>query len=101
VLNKCKWSSKALDDLFKIQEFINQDNPKASVDLTKKIVSKVINQLSLFQNIGRSGRVYGTRELIIPNTSYIAVYRVKLETVEILRIIHVSMKWSDNFETTD
>jgi len=98
VFNKCKWTNKALEDLLIIQEFIAQDNPKASVDIIKKIVLTVVEQLSKFQNIGKAGRVNGTRELIIPNTSYIGVYWVKLNNVEVLRILHTSMKWPDNFD---
>lgn len=101
MFNKCKWSSKALDDLLIIQEFIAQDNPKASVDITKKIVLKVVEQLSRFQNIGKAGRVNGTRELIIPNTTYIAVYWIKSGSIEILRVLHSSMKWPDDFESAD
>ena len=98
MFNKCKWTDKALEDLLIIQEFIAQDNPKASVDITKKIVLTVVEQLSRFQNIGKAGRVNGTRELIIQNTSYIGVYWVKSNNVEVLRILHTSMKWPDNFD---
>lgn len=95
--NKCKWTPKALDDLFLIEQYIAEDNPKASVDLTKKIVLTVVEQLSKFQNIGRAGRVYGTRELIIPKTPYIAVYKVRQDIIEVLRVLHTAMKWPDNF----
>jgi len=97
VFNNCKWTDKALNDLLIIQEYIAQDNPKASVDITKKIVLKVVEQLSKFQNIGKAGRVHGTRELVIPNTSYIAVYWIKSSKVEVLRVLHTSIKWPDNF----
>lgn len=96
--NKCKWTDKALDDLLIIREFIAEDNPKAAVNITKKIVLKVVEQLDRFQNIGKAGRVYGTRELIIPSTLYIAVYRVKSDTIEILRVLHTSISWPDNFD---
>ena len=94
--NKFKWTSKALKDLISIREYIEQDNPKAAVDLTKKIVLKIVEQLSRFQNIGKAGRINGTRELIIPNTPYIAVYWVKSDTVEVLRVLHTSIKWPDS-----
>lgn len=75
-----------------IKEYIAKDNPKAAVDLTRRIVLKVIEQLTKFKNIGKTGRVIGTRELIIPDTPYIAVYWVKSDTIEILRVLHTSMK---------
>ena len=96
--NNFKWTSKARKDLVSIKEYIQQDNPKAAVDLTKKIVLKVVEQLTKFQNIGKAGRVHGTRELIISNTPYIAVYRVKAATVEVLRVLHTSIKWPDSVD---
>jgi len=98
VQNKFRWTSKALQDLVSIKVYIEQDNPKAAVDLTKKIVLKVVEQLTKFQNIGKAGRVHGTRELVISNTPYIAVYRVKSGSVEVLRVLHTSIKWPDNVD---
>jgi plasmid stabilization system protein ParE len=37
---------------------------------------------------GRAGREEGTRELLFPPLPYVAVYRVKEESIEILRIYH-------------
>lgn len=58
---------------------------------------KVVEQLSTFHNIGKAGRIHGTRELVIPNTPYIAVYWIKSNKIEVLRVLHTSVKWSDNF----
>lgn len=91
--NKFRWTSKSLQDLISIKEYIELDNPQAAVDLTKKIVLKLVEQLTKFQNIGKAWRINGTRELIISNTPYIAIYRVKSEKIEILRILHSSINW--------
>jgi toxin ParE1/3/4 len=37
---------------------------------------------------GRPGREDGTRELLFPPLPYIAVYRVKEESIEVLRFHH-------------
>ena len=58
------------------------------------IVSTVMTLPHLFLQL----KLNGTRELIIPNTSYIGVYWVKSNNVEVLRILHTSMKWPDNFD---
>uniref|UniRef100_UPI0030D809EF type II toxin-antitoxin system RelE/ParE family toxin n=1 Tax=Tychonema sp. LEGE 06208 TaxID=1828663 RepID=UPI0030D809EF len=42
------------------------------------------------------GRVESTRELVISNTSDLIVYRVKEESVEILRVLHTSRKYPEN-----
>ena len=41
--------------------------------------------------MGRPGRVAETRELIVRN--YIVAYRVKDETIQILRILHAKREW--------
>ncbi|WP_374200774.1 type II toxin-antitoxin system RelE/ParE family toxin [Inquilinus sp. Marseille-Q2685] len=43
--------------------------------------------------LGRPGRIAGTRELVIRRTSYILVYRLAGDTVEILRILHSARQW--------
>jgi toxin ParE1/3/4 len=93
VFNQCKWTDKALEDLSVIENYISQDNPKASVDIVKKIVLTAVEQLSRFQSIGKAGRVYATRELIIANTPYFIVYRIKSNIPEILRVLHTSQKY--------
>jgi toxin ParE1/3/4 len=51
--------------------------------------------LDIYPLMGRLGRVEGTRELVIANTPYILIYRVKLESVEILRVFHTSKRYPD------
>ena len=47
-----------------------------------------IEELTAFPNRGRIGRRPGTRELVLTPLPFIAVYRVKDSTVEILQIRH-------------
>ena len=39
---------------------------------------------------GRPGREDGTRELLFPPLPYVAVYRVKGQSIEVLRIYHAA-----------
>jgi plasmid stabilization system protein ParE len=52
-----------------------------------------INRLRDMPQIGRAGRVFGTRELIMQDFPFLIVYRVRKEYVQILRLIHQSMKY--------
>ena len=56
-------------------------------------IERQIDLLAEHPQIGREGRVKGTRELIIGHTPYIAVYRVKKKEVEILHILHGAQRW--------
>ena len=42
---------------------------------------------------GRSGRLEGSRELVVPQLPYIVFYRVFEKRVAIIGIVHGSQKW--------
>ena len=42
--------------------------------------------------LGRPGRVPNTRELAVLKTRYIVPYRVRDDTIEILRVFHTSRR---------
>ncbi|RAM48536.1 MAG: type II toxin-antitoxin system RelE/ParE family toxin [Hapalosiphonaceae cyanobacterium JJU2] len=89
---KIKWLKKALRNVEQAHEYIAKDNPDAAVRVVLKI-SSAVSQLADSPYIGRSGRVEGTRELVIVQTPYIVIYRVKEETVQIIRVLHSSKKY--------
>ena len=47
--------------------------------------------------IGRTGRIAGTRELVIPGLPYIAPYRIKGNVIEILGMLHGAREWQGEF----
>ena len=49
-----------------------------------------------FPEMGRSGRVSGSRELPVPHLPYIFIYRVKSDALEILTIIHTPQEWPED-----
>jgi len=89
----CKWTELALQDLLNIEDYIAQDNPQASIEVTIRIVRTVETQLIQFPLSGKTGRLPSTRELVINGTPYIAAYYVKNKTVEVLRVLHTAQKW--------
>jgi toxin ParE1/3/4 len=56
-------------------------------------IERQTDLLALYPQLGRPGRVKGTRELIISGSPFIAVYRVKKTRIEILRILHWARRW--------
>jgi len=89
---RVRWLSPALDDLDSAVEFIAQDDPRAAQEVAGKIWDAT-RRLSTHPGLGRPGRVNRTRELVVPGTPYIVPYRVREDTVEILRILHGAMRW--------
>ena len=91
---KTKWTKVSIKDLNHIFDYIeNEDRPETARDMIQKIINSV-SQLERFPEIGRVGRVKGTKELIIPSTPFIIIYRIKNSVLEILTILHHSKMWS-------
>jgi toxin ParE1/3/4 len=86
------WSPSALDDLDAAAVFISQDNPRAAATMAGHVLESV-EYLATYPNLGRSGRVRGTRELVVSGTPFVVVYRVRLDVVQILRVLHHAHKW--------
>ncbi len=91
---RVKWLRKALKNLEQAHRYVAENDPDAAVRLVLKIQVGV-EQLAEFPMMGRTGRVEGTQELVISNTPFIVVYRVKGKTVEILRVLHSARKHPD------
>jgi len=87
-----RWTPRALAALARIHGHIAADNPTAADVLRDRAVAYVETMLMAYPLIGRPGRIGGTRESVI-HPSYILVYRVTADGVEILTLRHVAQKW--------
>jgi addiction module RelE/StbE family toxin len=89
---KIKWLKRAFQNLENIANYLQQDNPEIAIQVILKIQTG-IEKLADFPLMGRKGRVASTRELVIINTPYVIIYRIKNNSVEILRILHSAQKF--------
>ena len=92
---KIVWSPRAIEHLIAVRAFIAKDSPNAAHAVAARIVASV-EQLALYPNKGRPGRIPGTRELVIPDTPYILPYRVSHGHLEIIAIFHGRQRWHDS-----
>jgi toxin ParE1/3/4 len=93
---KIRWSLTAISDLESVREYIARDSPSAARKVGNRIKESV-NRLINFPLSGKPGRVPGTRELVIPGTSYIAAYRILGDEVQIASILHGKQVWPQSF----
>lgn len=85
------WTAPAVADLMAIVDYISDDNPDAALALMSEIETRVA-ALPDQPKRGRSGRVAGTRELVVrPN--YIVVYAETKVAVTVLRVLHAAQMW--------
>ena len=92
---RLEWSAHALADRDAIFDYIEADSSQAAIAVDERIREQA-ETLTRFPQGGRSGRIEGTRELVISRTPYIVAYRIALDTVRILRVLHGSRRWPDD-----
>lgn len=87
------WTPPAERDLDSIEKHISKNNPHAALSVVLEIIDTE-TLLAEHTHIGKPGRVHGTREFVIPDyPSYILIYRVRYDVLEILRVLHAALKW--------
>ena len=83
-----KWTKTALAPVDEIAGFIAKDNPTRATSFVLELRAAA-TKLQAHPGMGRAGRVPGTRELVL-HQNYIAIYRVRGDDVEILRLHHAA-----------
>ena len=80
------WSATALADVDSIADYISRDYPSAADRLTDVLFEAALG-LGERSALYRPGREPGTREMVV-TPSYLLVYRVDLDAVRILNVLH-------------
>ncbi|MGA2349218.1 MAG: type II toxin-antitoxin system RelE/ParE family toxin [Terracidiphilus sp.] len=93
---KISRSPTAVSDLEAIREYIAKDNSSAARKVANRIKESV-NRLIRFPLSGRVGRLPGTRELVVPGTSYIAAYTIQGDELRIASVLHGQQRWPESF----
>jgi plasmid stabilization system protein ParE len=88
---RVRWLRAALRNLDEEASYIAADDPHAARLVVARVLDAVA-QLVEQPDLGRPGRVPGTRELVVLKTRYLVPYRVNGETIEILRVFHTSRR---------
>lgn len=91
---KIVWSRRAIRHLKHVREYIAKDSPKAAGVVAVRILTAV-EQLTIHPNLGRPGRIAGTRELVVPRTPYVIPYRIRGERVELIAVFLGRQRWPD------
>ncbi len=84
---RIRWTLAAAADLQSISDYLKEHHPHYR-DPTMRKLYAAIRELKKWPGRGRPGREGGTRELLFPPTPYVAVYRVKKQTIEVMRVYH-------------
>jgi toxin ParE1/3/4 len=86
------WSPRAIEHLAHLRAYIARDNPKAANRIASALL-EAVERLAELPNLGRPGRVAGTRELVVPSTPYVVPYRLRADRLEVIAVFHARQKW--------
>lgn len=89
------WTAPALRDLTAVRAYIATDNLPAADRQIERVLAAV-GGLLRFPEFGRPGRRPATRELVVGRTAYLVAYRVRGDSIEILRVLHGRQRWPDS-----
>jgi len=89
---KIVWSRKAIRHLIELREHIERDSEQNAILVARRIL-KAVDLLQSHPEMGRPGRVVGTRELVVADTPYIIPYRVRRARLELVAVFHGRQKW--------
>ena len=89
---KLQFSDEVIRNLTEVTEFYEERQE----GLGKRFAKYIEKHLLLLEeqpNIGRIGKVFGTREMVLTDFPYMIVYRVRKSYVQLLLIYHQARKY--------
>lgn len=88
------WAPRALKQLNSIWDYIALD----SIAFADQNLERIFTQIDFLKQqpeMGRAGRRVGTREMAVPDTPYLVVYKVRPGAIEIIAVLHGRQDWPE------
>jgi len=89
---KVVWSRRAIRDLTGVRAYIARRDPSAANEIAMRILDAV-DTVSRQPQIGRAGRIGGTREFAVAGTSYILIYRLRKQHIGLAHVFDSRQEW--------
>lgn len=88
-----RWTRQALADLDDACAWTAAHRPAGEAEALALRLAAAIEALREFPERGRPGRLEGTRELVVPRTSFLIPYRLRDRHIEVIAILHGARAW--------
>jgi toxin ParE1/3/4 len=88
---RVRWLKTANRNLDAAAEYVSREDPDTARNMYAHIRGRVA-ELAKRPEMGRPGRIFGTRELVLERYPYIIPYRIRGNEVQVLRVFHTSRK---------
>lgn len=89
---RLEFTARAFHNIAAAEAYIAKDNPAAAQKVVEAIY-KTAEKLESFPDLGKPGRVPGTRELPLAKYPYILVYRNKASRVVVYSVLHQARQY--------
>ena len=89
-MTRVLWTPDGAADLEGIARYLETRTPLHSARIVRTLYATA-QSLVQSPRRGHTGRKVGTRELNVSHLPYVVVYRIELDQVQILRILHAAM----------
>lgn len=93
---RLSWTSPASHDLAALHSYVRAESFQAADRILDQIV-KATEMLVRQPRLGRTGRIAGTRELVIVRTPFLVVNQIREDTIQILAVLHGKRRWPKYF----
>jgi len=90
---RIRWTEPAARDLTDICDYIRENDAPAAARRVALTIYESVDLLVRFPHRGRPGRGLNTRELVFPDLPFLAIYRIREDVIEIVRILHGAQNW--------
>ncbi len=87
------WLRSALKNLEDLHAYYSEKGYRKEAVKLIHLIEKTVGQLEQLPSLGRVGRVSETREILVPYSPFVIVYRERRTQIQILRVLHSSQKW--------
>ena len=90
---RVQWTEAAISDLTSICDYSRDHMGDKVARETALRIHDSVASLPQFPQRGRVGRKVGTRELVLPDLPFLAIYRIRVDSIEVIRILHGAQRW--------
>jgi addiction module RelE/StbE family toxin len=94
---KITWTRRATRHLRAAYDYWARESSTAAADTMLERIFSAVELLQRHPELGRRGRVPGTRELVLAPTPFLLAYRIRRGNVEVVALLHGARKWPGKF----
>jgi toxin ParE1/3/4 len=88
---RVEWADSARLDFDRAIAFLEEQSPSAARRVGDRILN-VVSLLESFPELAPRSRHRGLRQMVVPSTPYLVIYRVHEDRVEIRAVVHAKQR---------